>query len=187
MPHAASWFDRLRIESAVWRLDARLYELPRRVRIEKRREVRADLIEAAAHVGAGPAIRNLGGVPRLAGELVAAEYDDERARPLLISNMWAAAAVPLVLLVLVAWLEQAADGFAKGVGAANPTASGTFTWDGLPLVQTQVKYTFVNGVETHTGGALGPLVYVVLLAVVLWGTKPWRFLRTASRKRVVVA
>ena len=47
MDHRISWFERLRIEWVVWSLDQRLYDLPRRSRIEKRREVRANLITAA--------------------------------------------------------------------------------------------------------------------------------------------
>ena len=35
MPHNVSWFDRMRIERVVWMLDQRLYDLPRRSRIDK--------------------------------------------------------------------------------------------------------------------------------------------------------
>ena len=50
MPHNVSWFDRMRIERVVWMLDQRLYDLPRRSRIDKRREVRANLRAAASDI-----------------------------------------------------------------------------------------------------------------------------------------
>ena len=47
MAHALTWIDRLRIERAVWALDQRLYDLPRRSRIERRRELRGNLVTGA--------------------------------------------------------------------------------------------------------------------------------------------
>jgi len=49
--------DRLRIEVAVWRLDTKLGELPRRSRIAHRKETRANLRAAALDVGSAKALR----------------------------------------------------------------------------------------------------------------------------------
>ncbi len=51
MSDALTWMDRLRIERVVWALDQRLYDLPRRSRIAKRREVRQNLLTAAQDIG----------------------------------------------------------------------------------------------------------------------------------------
>jgi hypothetical protein len=56
MTHTVSWTDRLRLERAVWTLDARLQDLPRRSRVAKRRELRNNLSDAAADVGATEAL-----------------------------------------------------------------------------------------------------------------------------------
>ena len=58
--HRVNWLDRLRIERVVWSLDQRLYDLPRRTRIETRREVRQNLLTGARDVGTTQALRNLG-------------------------------------------------------------------------------------------------------------------------------
>src|SRR5450631_1362055 len=77
MPDTLSLLDRLRIERVVWVLDQRLYDLPRKTRIAKRREVRENLQVAAADVGVGHALRNLGNTHRLAAEYRAAEFGDD--------------------------------------------------------------------------------------------------------------
>ena len=51
MNRTLGWIDRLRIERVVWALDQRLYDLPRKSRIAKRREVRENLLTAAADIG----------------------------------------------------------------------------------------------------------------------------------------
>ena len=65
MPHTVTWIDRLRIERVVWTLDQRLYDLPRRTRIETRREVRQNLLTGARDVGTTQALQNLGGSAEL--------------------------------------------------------------------------------------------------------------------------
>jgi hypothetical protein len=90
MPDTLSMVDRLRIERVVWALDQRLYDLPRKSRVAKRREVRENLQVAAADVGVADAMHNLGNTRRLAAEYRAAEFGDE-PRP-----AWMAAAVFLL-------------------------------------------------------------------------------------------
>jgi hypothetical protein len=58
MPYAVKWFDRIRIERLVWSLDQQIYDLPRGQRVAVRREVRANLLDAAHDVGAGEALRH---------------------------------------------------------------------------------------------------------------------------------
>ncbi len=65
MSRTVSTWDRLRIERAVWSLDGRLQDLPRKSRVEKRRELRANLIDATADVGAPEALRRVGSISRL--------------------------------------------------------------------------------------------------------------------------
>jgi hypothetical protein len=43
--------------------------------------------------------------------------------------------------VLHAFLAEAANAFGAGIKAANPAATGTFTWSGLGYVQDTVTYT----------------------------------------------
>jgi hypothetical protein len=178
MPHTTTWIDRLRIERAVWMLDQRLYDLPRRSRIAKRREVRANLITAADDVGATTALKNLGNSRRLAAEYVAAEFGDE-PRP-----TWLAAAVFFLTgqLVFTSILSESAFAFRDGITASNPSATGTFSWHGIPYLQDTVTYTFTKGASTFVGGAWTPLAWAIwIVATVLIG-RLWRVV-TAWRRR----
>lgn len=77
MSEGMTWIDRLRIERAVWTLDQRLYDLPRKSRIAKRREVRANLLTAAHDIGAREALSRVGNSRQLAAEYRSAEFGDE--------------------------------------------------------------------------------------------------------------
>ena len=170
MTHLVTWVDRLRIERGVWTLDHRLYDLPRKSRIAKRREVRENLRAAAADVGTGDALRNLGNSRLLAIEYRAAEFGDE-PQPL-----WLPAALFLLTaqLFFTSFLSEAAQAFGAGITAANPTATGTFIWSGIHYVQSSVTYTFVNGTGDSVGGAWTPLAWAIwALATVLVG-RLWR-------------
>jgi hypothetical protein len=41
--------------------------------------------------------------------------------------------------------------------AAHPHATGTFVWDGVSLLPTQLTYTFLNGHGSYTAAAMAPL------------------------------
>src|SRR5664279_3027641 len=116
MPRTVSWIDRLRIERVVWALDQRLYDLPRKSRIAKRREVRQNLLTAVMDIGIADALRNLGNSRQLAADYRAAEFGDE-ARP-----SWTAAVIFLLTgqLFLTSFLSEAALAFGAGIKAANP-------------------------------------------------------------------
>ena len=182
MPHTVSLFDRLRIERVVWTLDQRLYDLPRRSRIEKRREVRENLRIAASDVGTTQALARLGNGRELAAEYLSAEFG-EGPRP-----SWLAAAVFLFTGVLVgtSLLSEAAMAYRDGIAAANPHATGSYSWSGIDYLQTSVHYTFTDGSAHMVGGAFTPLAWVLwLIATVLVGrlwTLPsvWRRRRAAS-------
>ncbi|MCU1672017.1 MAG: hypothetical protein JWN77_130 [Frankiales bacterium] len=126
MTRPLSLLDRLRIEQAVWGLDQRIYDLPRRRRIAIGREVRDNLLTAAADVGARRAVRNVGGSADLAAGYLDAQYGGHR-RP-----SWLAGAAFLftTMLVLQSVLTDAANAFADGVLLANPSFSGTERWAG---------------------------------------------------------
>src|SRR5438477_6364100 len=110
MPDTLTWIDRLRIERVVWTLDQRLYDLPRKSRIAKRREVRENLHAAATDVGVRGALRNLGNTQRLAAEYRAAEYGDEPQPAWLTAVLFFLTAQ----LFLTAFLIEAATAFGDG-------------------------------------------------------------------------
>jgi hypothetical protein len=170
MTSAINWIDRLRIERAVWTLDQRLYDLPRRSRIANRREVRENLITAARDIGSRDALRNLGDTRKLAAEYRSAEYGDE-ARP-----SWIAAAVFLLTgqLILTSFLSEAALAFGDGITAANPSATGTFTWPGIKYLQDTVTYSFVDGTGSSVGGAWTPFAWALWLVATICVGKLWR-------------
>ena len=179
MPHDVSWLDRMRIERVVWTLDQRLYDLPRRSRIDKRREVRENLRAAASHIGTRDALARLGNSRELATEYLTAEFGD-RPRP-----SWVAASVFLFTAVLVgtSLLTDAAIAYRDGILAANPHATGTFTWHGIDYLQTPVQYTFVDGSSHFTGGAFSPLAWLLgIIATVLVG-RLWRLPAVWRRRR----
>jgi hypothetical protein len=174
--------DRLRIERLVWFLDQQLYDLPRAQRIAIRREVRANLIEAARDVGVTEALRRVGGSRRLAEQYLVAEFGD-RPRPSWVGAAYGAGLTPLLLNFV---LSEAANAFRDGVTAVDPHATGTYVWSGVSGLQTAITYTFTNGTATSSGGAWTPLTWVVLLAVIAGTGRLWR-LRIRRRPAVATA
>lgn len=169
-----SWIDRLRIERVVWVLDQRLYDLPRRSRIAKRREVRQNLLSAAQDIGTRAALGRLGTSAELAAEYLDAELGRGPRQS------WIAAALFLFTgqLVLTSLLTDAASSFADGVTAADPSASGTYTWAGISYLQDTVTYTFVDGHGTWVGGAWTPAAWALWIVATilvgrLWRALPW--------------
>jgi hypothetical protein len=182
MTRTLTWLDRLRIERVVWSLDQRLYDLPRRSRIAKRQEVRANLRAAATDIGTVAALRNIGNSRQLAVEYRAAEFGDE-PRP-----SWLAAGLFFLTaqLFFTAFLSDAANAFGDGIRAANPDATGTYTWSGLHYVQSSVTYTFVKGDGSSVGGAWTPLAWAIwVVATVLVG-RLWRVVPLWRRRRAAV-
>jgi hypothetical protein len=178
MPHAVTWIDRLRIERAVWALDQRLYDLPRGSRIAKRREVRENLLIAAHDIGTGDALSNLGNSRQLAAEYLSAEFGEEPRAS------WIAAGLFFLTgqLLLTSFLTEAALAFGDGIKAADPHATGTFTWSGIRYLQDAVTYTFVNGEGSSVGGAWTPVAWAIwIVATVLVG-RLWRVVSMWRRR-----
>ena len=176
-----TWLDRLRIERVVWTLDQQLYDLPRRARIAHRREVRQNLLNAAADIGVRPALRRLGSSQRLAAEYRSAEFGD-RPRP-----AWFAAAIFLLAgqLVFTALLAEAASAFADGITAADAHATGSYTWPGIAFLQSTVHYTFVNGHGDWSGGAWTPLAWLLWAVATIMVGRLWRVV--TARRSVALA
>jgi hypothetical protein len=183
MQHTVTWFDRLRIERVVWTLDQRLYDLPRRTRIETRQEVRQNLLTGARDVGTTQALRNLGGSAELANEYLSAAFGSGPR------HSWMAAALFFVTVPLLgtSFFTDAANGFASGITAANPAANGTYTWGGISHLQSTVTYTFSDGHGTWTGGAFTPLFYILWIVATILVGRLWRALPAWRRRRAGVA
>ncbi|GAA2570145.1 hypothetical protein GCM10010435_50420 [Winogradskya consettensis] len=182
MPHTITWYDRLRIERLVWSLDQQLYDLPRVQRIATRREVRANLLEAARDVGTREALRGVGGSRRLAEQFLTAEFGDN-PRHTWIGAAYAAALTPLLLNF---FLAEAANAFQSGVTATDPHATGVFTWSGVSWLQSAVTYTFNDGTATGHGGGWTPLAYLLWLVITVGFGRLWR-LRLRRRPAVAPA
>jgi hypothetical protein len=181
MSVAVTWLDRLRIERVVWTLDQRLYDLPRKSRIEKRREVRENLLTAARDIGTADALRRLGNSQQLAAEYLSAEYG-EQPRP-----HWVAAATFFLTaqLFFTSFLSEAAMAYADGVTAAKPNVTGTFTWSGISYLQDEVTYTFVHGNSSSVGGAWTPLAWAIWIVVTVLVGRLWRVASVWRRRRAV--
>jgi hypothetical protein len=178
MPHKLTTLDRIRIEGLVWTLDQRLYDLPRSSRIAKRREVRANLLEAAADHGSSEALRRIGSSRTLAREYLGAEFGD-RPRHSWLAVAYFAGLTPLLLNFV---LSEASNAYAQGLVAAHPSASGTYTWSGISYLQSPLTFSTEQGNVTHFGGAWTPLVYVLWLLGTIAVGRLWRLLPTASRQ-----
>ena len=178
MPHSLSVLDRLRIERLVWMLDQQLYDLPRASRIAKRREVRDNLLLAAQDVGTGQALRRLGSSRRLAQEFLTAELGEGPR------YSWIAAAYVGGLLPLVAnfVFDEIAAAYQDGIAAADPQATGTFTWSGISYLQTAVTYTFTEGHGSRVGGAWTPITYALWIVGTVLAGRLWRLLPWSARR-----
>lgn len=172
MPNALNLLDRLRIERVAWSLDQRLYDLPRKVRVERRRELRSNLMAAARDTDTTTALRDVGGSGALA-----ADYLDAQLGPG-PRHSWTAAGVFLFTstLLLTSVLFDAADAFGDGILAGDPDATGSFRWPGIPFLQSEVTYTVSGGDHDFVGGAFTPLTYVLLLLGTIAVGRLWRAL-----------
>ena len=179
MPHTVTWIDRLRIERVVWALDQRLYDLPRKSRVANRREVRENLLTAAHDIGTIEAVKRLGNSRQLAAEYLSAEFGEGPR------VYWVAAATFAVTAqLLFTWvLGEAASAFGDGITAANPHATGTFTWSGIRYLQDSVTYTFLHGTRSSVGGAWTPLSWAIWSAVIVLVGRLWRAPSRWRRRR----
>lgn len=170
MTNSVGALDRLRIERLVWGLDQQLYDLPRRSRIDHRREVRANLLTAASDVGTSEALRRVGTSRALAAQFLTAELGDG-PRHSWVAAAYFAALVPLVLMSLLA---EASNAYQRAILAVDPHVTGSFTDPGVSYLQTAVHFDFANGVVNQHGGAFTPLVYVLWAAGTVAVGRLWR-------------
>ena len=173
MPHRTTPIDRLRIERLVWALDQQIYDLPRQARVATRREVRANLLEAAADVGTGTALRRVGGSRQLAEQYLRAEFG-EGPRHSWVGAAYAAGLTPLLLNF---FLGEAATSFRDGVTAADPHATGTYLFNGVSWLQNTSHITFTDGQSTGVGGSWTVLTYVLWAIIVVAAGRLWRLPR----------
>ena len=179
MSQTVSPFDRVRIEWTVWSLDQRLYELPRRVRIERRRELRANLLDAVPELGARAAFANLGDTRRLAEDYLEAELG-AGPRP----SWWAAVLVLFTFpLFFLSVSTDVALAFHDGLVAVDPTVSGTFTTSGISGLQTDITYTLVDGEGDYVGGAMTPLCWLLMATLAVVVGRLWLIPRAWWRRR----
>jgi hypothetical protein len=171
-----TWWNRLRIERLVWMLDQQLYDLPRQSRIATRREVRANLLDAARDVGTGPALRRVGSSRQLARQYLAAELGDG-PRHSWIAAAYVAGLTPLLLNYVFA---EVATAYQAGLTAGRP-AAGTFTGHGLTYLQSPITVTFTDGQADRFGGAWTPWTYVLWILAVIAAGRLWRLARPADR------
>lgn len=183
MARPLTWLDRLRIERIVWTLDLRLYDLPRAARIAHRRELRQNLLTAARDLGTGAALRNLGNTSQLVAAYLAAEFGDRPRHSWTAAAVWAATS----MLVATAILADAANGFAAGIVAGAPHATGTFHWGGLSALQDTVTCTAANGHTTVSGGGLSLLGWTLWLAIAVMVGRLWRVPATWRARRTAIA
>jgi hypothetical protein len=155
-------------------LDQRLYDIPRESRIAHRREVRLNLQSAAHDIGTTAALRNIGTSAQLADGYLAAEFGDRPRHSWVAAALWAATS----LLVVTAILTDAANGFAAGIIAANPHATGTYHWGGLSLLQGDVTTTATGGKTTVSGGGLTLAGWVLWAVIAVLVGRLWRAPRT---------
>lgn len=172
MANDLSVLDRLRIERVVWTLDQRLYDLPRKVRIAHRRELRGNLTEAANVVGVSTALRDLGDASTLADSYREAQFGAD-PRP-----AWTAGVlfVMTTTFVLTSVLFDAAKAFGDGILAGNPDAVGTYHWSGVSQLQGEVTYTVADGQVDFVGGAFTPLTWALLAVGFVLVGRVWRVL-----------
>jgi hypothetical protein len=170
MTHRLTWIDRLRIERVVWTLDQRLYDLPRASRIAHRRDVRQNLLSAAQDAGTTAALQNIGTSAQLAAAYLAVEFGDRPRHSWIAAAVWAATS----MLVVTALLADAANGFAAGIAAANPHATGAYHWSGLGLLQGGVTVNADRGLTTVSGGGLSVAGWVLWALIAIIVGRLWR-------------
>jgi hypothetical protein len=170
MTNTIGWWNRVRIERLVWMLDQQLYDLPRRSRIATRREVRANLLDAARDVGTTAALRRVGGSRQLAEQYLAAELGDG-PRHSWIAAVYVGGLTPMLLNYV---FGEAVGAFRTGVTAAQPHATGTFTGHGIGYLQSPLTLTFTDGHAVQTGGGWTALTYTLWIIATIAAGRLWR-------------
>lgn len=175
---AVPLIDRARIALAGARYDFWLdiHYTRRRDRRALRSELTANLTEAAADVGSGPALANIGSLRRLAAETTRPDPDQPR---------WYAGAVAGLNALFVLWfvfLLQALT-YVEGVldaGTDAEVGSALF-----PFLWSEVVVSSADADGFGFSLAPGPMPFVYAAAVGLIVARPWR--AVGSRRTVSAA
>ncbi|WP_035902832.1 hypothetical protein [Knoellia subterranea] len=172
-----SLIDRIRTETAILRydfwLEMRGVNGPRRR--DLRRELRANLSEATADIGATRALFGIGSPKELA--YAATETDPSRPR-WSQGSIWAGA-VFLILALWMALTSLTVIQTAEAAGVASPVSVHPFPWWGTTFTAQSSPGTLEAGVTAPWQLIVGPLLTFLLVA------QPWRRLR--SRQPLSVA
>jgi hypothetical protein len=180
MPTTIAWIDRLRIERAVWAVDAWAQSMSGRSRRALRRELRTNLRASASEVGAAEAIRRLGDLRLLAEGYLDAEYAGGR-RPRLRKAVFWTLAVQVVIL-WSAFVGHAA--FVDGVEMVDPRPDGTFGWDGLKVLGIGTEVGYTDGQVRSFGLSANLWTLLLLLVAFLTGGRYWRALPRRRRRPI---
>lgn len=156
----------LRIRWAVARYDfwLDLHGVRRRDRRMLRTELRGNLTDAAAHVGAGPALARVGSLRRLAAETSVAGRRSAWAAGAVVASFVFAAVILTFFAAALYFVEGAVD-----AGAEQPVTSWLF-----PFVGSSVEVHDQGTAGLAVNMSPGPLVVLVPLVAV---SRPWRALR----------
>ncbi len=170
-------FDHVRSELAVQRYDfwLDLRGVPRRRRRDLRRELRANLADAASHSSIGEALVGIGSPRSLAHDM--AEVTASRPR-------WSAGVLCALVVLMVlglAWMFSLV-GFLEGVQASGVTgrdvSGSVFPW--LGEVSARVE---PGGSGLSVSGILPVTVWGPALLVLLLVARPWRGVPVRSTSR----
>jgi hypothetical protein len=175
-----TFIDYLRVEKAVWTVDAYLSPLPARRQREIRHELRANLRASAAQSGAKAAVRGLGSLRRLGYEYLSVEY---RGRPWptpIRGVAWTITTAVLLTVTHLLVMESYVDGLTDA--GAEP---GTYTLR-LPVIGLASEITVDGSGDTSS--------LVLLLSLPVWlawlfgafvvGSRLWRAIpRWRDRRR----
>lgn len=164
--------DRARVGVAVgwYGLWLERYDVSRRARRDLKRELRANLVDAASDGrGARAAVVSLGGLRPLARAHAEAAGRDERPH-------WTSAALLAIVVAGVVFLVQlfAAFNFLAGVDAVDgrTVARGSLVpFPGSTIERRPLDAGFTVSID------FGPTFAIVALAVFVLAARPWRLLR----------
>ncbi len=171
----SSVLDRARIWGAGLRYDfwLDLNSVPAKRRRSLRSELRANLTEAAASVGATIAIRRVGSLRSMARESVV----DDVSRPRWLAGWWAGLSTLAALVVLFMLMSLV---YAEGVldsGVTTPVSSGLFPFVGSEI--TIDPSPDGGGIALSMSPGFGPFVAALVVFVLV--ARPWRLLGSGSR------
>lgn len=172
--------DRARIELAVASYDAWLEAAGAtgRRRKDLRRELRANLVDAAGEVGAKEAVRRLGSTRAMAAEAMPVSVRRPRwSWGLLVAVLVASPVVILELVSALAWVD--------GVLAADPASPVTGSVTLLP--GSWVSYAPLAGGGFEVGWHPGWLALLVAVVAFVLAARPWRAFSRGRDARTVPA